>query len=325
MRHRRPATAHDSRAIDPNDLDAVSGGWSIPLRWLTPNANATLDSVDNGAMSPDPSSRLGAYAATANYPEGTVGYAVHNSIGDIYRTLGTAGEEHIGDVFNSPDARALYNESVHSDASLKMAQTEYSYWQDVRAENPYSLGGNLGSAVPPAARDYIQQNIEGGQAAPAHDASIDPSALPHDANLPDTTPQDVYGMDSALGESHTEAAHAPEPATVPADASHDVPTYETTPDASHDTPTYDTPTYETTPDASHDTPTYEPAPAASEPVQPTSYEHAPAADDTTYASNESYTSGDQYAGDYGSSDSYGGDYGGGDYGGGDSGGGSEFA
>ncbi len=115
--------------------------------------------IDDGEYQPDPDSRLGAYAATRGYPEGTVGYAVHNAIGTIADLLGTYGQERIGRVFNSPEARALYDEPVASCAGYRMAVLEYTYWKDVLAEDPFSIGGSLGSMFDPAARDLLQRNI----------------------------------------------------------------------------------------------------------------------------------------------------------------------
>ena len=113
-----------------------------------------LAQVDAGGEV-DPHSRLGAYQATGGYREGTVGHAAHNAIGQIYEMAGTIGEDRIGEVFNSPEARALYNEPVNSGASAQLAQMEFDYWSQQREEG--TLGGYMGSAVPPATRDWLQQ------------------------------------------------------------------------------------------------------------------------------------------------------------------------
>ncbi len=123
----------------------------------------TLAKIDRGELTPDPESRLGAYAATRGYPPGSVGEAVHNAIGMIYITFGTYGEERIGRVFNSPEARALYNQPVDSPAGRLMAEIELRYWQNVAAEDSWSPGGELGSAFSAAFRDWLQQNIFGSQ------------------------------------------------------------------------------------------------------------------------------------------------------------------
>jgi hypothetical protein len=118
-----------------------------------------LNKIDNGTLKPDPESRLGAYDATKGYPNGTVGNSVHNAIGTIYTGMGTYGQENIGRVFNSDEARALYPEPVDSDAGRKMAEIEHGYWENVKKEDPYSAGGQLGSAFSPAARDFLQRNV----------------------------------------------------------------------------------------------------------------------------------------------------------------------
>ena len=103
-----------------------------------------LRRIDSGDLVPNRESRLGAYAATVGYPRGTVGFAVHNAIGAIYLTMGTLGEERIGVVFHSPQARALFNDPVSSPSSLRVASFEHAYWAQVRAEDKYSIGGQLG-------------------------------------------------------------------------------------------------------------------------------------------------------------------------------------
>lgn len=123
-------------------------------------AQRGLDLVDvqTGKVTPDPESRLGAFEATKGYPPGTVGAAVHVAIGTIYVGMGTYGEEKIGRIFNSPEAKALYDQPVDSPAGAKMAALEHQYWENVRKEDPYSMGGQLGSAFSPAARDWLQKN-----------------------------------------------------------------------------------------------------------------------------------------------------------------------
>jgi hypothetical protein len=136
-------------AADTPDL-ADSNDWNI-MR--------TLRRVDSGELVPDPESRLGAYAATRGYGAGTVGNAVHNAIGTIFVTFGNYGQERIGRVFNSPEARALYDQPVASCAGAQMAMLEHQYWQDVRREDPWSPGGNMGSAFNPKARDLLQRRL----------------------------------------------------------------------------------------------------------------------------------------------------------------------
>jgi hypothetical protein len=125
-----------------------------------------LGKIDRGEIVPNPDSRLGAYAATGGYPPGTVGHAVHNAIGTIYVALGNLGEENIGRVFNSPEARALYNDPVDSPSGRQMAEIEVRYWENVKKEDPHSAGGNLGSAFPAGARDFLQRNIFGSTPPP---------------------------------------------------------------------------------------------------------------------------------------------------------------
>lgn len=105
----------------------------------------------------DPNSRLGAYQATGGYREGTVGFAAHQAIGQIYDMAGTIGEDQIGTVFNSDAARALYDQPVDSPASRQLAEMEYAYWAEQNEQG--TLGGWMGSSVPPATRDWLQQEV----------------------------------------------------------------------------------------------------------------------------------------------------------------------
>jgi hypothetical protein len=120
---------------------------------------AVLDRIERGTLTPDPASRLGAYAATVGYPPGSTGNAVHRAIGTIYGTLGTLGEEQIGTVFNSPQARELFDKPLTEQTSRQIAEIEYGYWTRVREANGFSVGGNLGSAVNPTVRDFLQREL----------------------------------------------------------------------------------------------------------------------------------------------------------------------
>lgn len=126
---------------------------------LFPLRVADLRDVDLGLVTPDPASRLGAYAATRGFPPGTVGFAVHNAIGDIYMLLGTLGQEEIGLVFNNAVARQLFSQSVWSEANRAMATMEYEYWSAVLRSNPDSFGGRAGAAFTPDMRVWLQANV----------------------------------------------------------------------------------------------------------------------------------------------------------------------
>jgi hypothetical protein len=134
-------------------------GTIASTRSLAADLSDTLTQVNAGTLRPDPNSRLGAYAATAGYAAGTVGEAVHNAIGTIYVGLGTGGEEQIGTVFNSAEARALYAKPLTPETSRQIAGIEHAYWERVRAENPLSLGGNLGSFFDVGTRDFLQRHL----------------------------------------------------------------------------------------------------------------------------------------------------------------------
>lgn len=127
--------------------------------FVNPNAlvrPGILFAIDAGTYKPDPESRLGAYAATAGYRAGTVGFGVHRAIGAIFLTFGNYGQERIGRVFNAPQAKALYEDPVDSASGYKMAQTELVYWNNIAIEDPWSAGGKLGSAFNAPVRNWIQ-------------------------------------------------------------------------------------------------------------------------------------------------------------------------
>jgi RHS repeat-associated protein len=123
------------------------------------NLLRTLNRVDRGLLVPHPESRLGAYAATRGYAKGTVGHAVHAGIATVYLVFGNYGQEKIGRVFNSPEAKALYNLPVDSWAGRRMAQLEYQYWHNVHVEDPWSPGGELGASFDTNARDFLQRKV----------------------------------------------------------------------------------------------------------------------------------------------------------------------
>jgi hypothetical protein len=149
------ATADDN-ALGWDDVFARVGGAPAerPL---------TLDRIERGTLQPDPGSRLGAYAGTVGYPPGSVGHAVHRAIGSIYLTMGTVGEERIGTVFNSPEAKALFDKPLTRETSRQMAEMEYAYWHRRREENGWSVGGQLGSAFNPTVRDFLQRDVFGSE------------------------------------------------------------------------------------------------------------------------------------------------------------------
>lgn len=117
---------------------------------------ANLAMVESGAVTPDRSSRLGAFRATAGNERGTTGRAAHNAIGGIYLALGTFGQDQIGNVFNSSQARELFDQPLSNGSSRRLATVEHGYWDRQRRESGTS-GGYMGSAFSPAARDTIQQ------------------------------------------------------------------------------------------------------------------------------------------------------------------------
>lgn len=161
-----------------DDRTGPSGLWS-EMKDTQPSIAAraaNLQAIDKGELVPDPGSRLGAYAATAGYEPGTVGSAAHRAIGGIYMGFGTFGEERIGTVFNSPEAGALFGQSVNGPASGQLAQLEYNYWDAARTADPWSPGGQMGSAFSPGVRDTIQQGFGN---APLPDWTQMPS-LPRD-------------------------------------------------------------------------------------------------------------------------------------------------
>jgi hypothetical protein len=142
------------RALEILDTASILNPVTAPL--TIGRRLGTLVGVETGLLNPDSSSRLGAYQATAGNERGTTGRAAHNSIGGIYLLLGNFGQDRIGDVFNSSEARELYDQSLSNGSSRQLAETEHGYWENQRRTQG-SAGGYMGSAFSPAARDMIQQ------------------------------------------------------------------------------------------------------------------------------------------------------------------------
>lgn len=139
-----------------NVLDAASILNPVTAPLTIGRRAATLVGVETGLINPDRSSRLGAFEATAGNERGTTGRAAHNSIGGIYMLLGNFGEDQIGNVFNSREARQEFGQSLSNGSSRRLAEMEHGYWDRQRRESG-SAGGYMGSAFSPQARDMIQQ------------------------------------------------------------------------------------------------------------------------------------------------------------------------
>jgi hypothetical protein len=120
---------------------------------------AVLVAIDRGNYHPDATTRLGAYAGTTGYKRGTVGASVHHAIGAIYLEFGNWGEERIGTVFNSMEAKRLFNQPVKGNASMMIATIEYGYWNKVAVEDPWSAGARVAGTFSPEARDWLQRHL----------------------------------------------------------------------------------------------------------------------------------------------------------------------
>ena len=139
------------------DLVVDEGGnlVEVPANFITDRFDV-LDQIDRGEIVPDPSSRLGAYAATRGYVQGTLGYGLNQGIGLIYSSWGSFGEEEIGTLFNAPEIRALYGQPADSAASRLMAQLEYDYWAGLPLSSPGRL---LGIQFSPEERFRLHQEL----------------------------------------------------------------------------------------------------------------------------------------------------------------------
>jgi len=115
-----------------------------------------LIKVESGALMPDPTSRLGAFAATLDYNEGTVGYGVHIAIALIYLILGDNFDEEIGTFYNSAKAKAQFPHPADSPHNLQFATLEYEYWSGIKSRNSNAVGATLALAFSPESRAVIQ-------------------------------------------------------------------------------------------------------------------------------------------------------------------------
>ncbi len=124
----------------------------VELEGLDPSRRVKdLINVVVGRLSPPMYSRLGAFQATLGYAEGTVGRGANRAIAAIYIALGTMGEDQIGVLFNSEEAKALFPKDGCGPASRQLAELEYAYW---KGQN--TIGGYMGSSFPPSVREAIQ-------------------------------------------------------------------------------------------------------------------------------------------------------------------------
>ena len=134
------------------------GGAGLGVGTVASRCNE-LENVANGDREVAPESRLGAFKATLGYDRGTVGYSVNRAIGLIYLGMGTFGEERIGEVFNSEQAKEHYPNPVDGPSSLVMAEQEFSYWSEVKRGKPWSPGAQIATAFPPEVRDVLQREV----------------------------------------------------------------------------------------------------------------------------------------------------------------------
>lgn len=116
-----------------------------------------LSTMGTQAAKPSEKSDLGK-PSFLNRLVDVTGSAAVAAIGTIYATLGTVGEEKIGTVFNSEQAKALYDQPVDGPASKKLAQMEFDYWNKMKKEKN-SVGGHLGSLFNPSSRDWLQREF----------------------------------------------------------------------------------------------------------------------------------------------------------------------
>ncbi|GAA4409190.1 hypothetical protein GCM10023187_32110 [Nibrella viscosa] len=122
-------------------------------------ATATDSGLDMG-------SREGAYAGTAHFPPGTVGYSVHNSIGLIQTLLHDYGQARIGELFNRPDVQELLGRENTLENNQRVAQLEYDYWMDIVLDPTQTrenrIGGLLGVTFNPEVRTNVQMRVGEG-------------------------------------------------------------------------------------------------------------------------------------------------------------------
>lgn len=114
----------------------------------------TLYSVDHYNLGVRMAGRLGAYAATAGYDEGTVGNTAHRAIGTIYMLFGEWAEDEIGLEFHSQRAIALYPQPIGSQAETDLNALEYAYWARQK-----DIGGELACMFKPSVRRAIQIHV----------------------------------------------------------------------------------------------------------------------------------------------------------------------
>jgi Ca2+-binding RTX toxin-like protein len=115
---------------------------------------------DQDFLIKDSVSRQAAFIGTKGYAQGTIGEAIHRSIGAIYLVFGSNFEASIGEYFNDPAIKELLAKPItDQQANQKVAEGEYRYWVNQRQQSITEtkqiinnsanqiLSGNISSAL----------------------------------------------------------------------------------------------------------------------------------------------------------------------------------
>jgi RHS repeat-associated protein len=135
----------DVTAPDPSEI--------LPSQERTPRATPS-DRLPSGTI--NPSSRLGAFQATAGMPRGSTGEGAHFFIGLLYFGFGNFGAHDIGNYFWHPRTQALLLSRNVGYPTQEVARGEYHLWVEVwrRTGHPMAF---FGSSFNPTARARFQQ------------------------------------------------------------------------------------------------------------------------------------------------------------------------
>lgn len=104
--------------------------------------------------------RLGAMLAAKDFKHDQVGYGVYPSIRLIHLLFGNFGQQHIGRIFNSPEAQAIMKKPRTTENHLELGKMEYDYWISQLGKGdtfPDELMIKFGAAVNPEWRAFIQE------------------------------------------------------------------------------------------------------------------------------------------------------------------------
>jgi hypothetical protein len=124
--------------MNKNYLALLASGTTI---WLGRNYHQQYQALENPDKA-NPDGRLGAMLAAKDFNPDQVGFGVFPSIRLIHTIFGNIGEQHIGSVFNTPEAQEIMRSLRTPENHRRLGAMEQQYWQSERRQ-----GKNIGDEL----------------------------------------------------------------------------------------------------------------------------------------------------------------------------------